>query len=85
MARALLLEVHVWQWSFRGGMCHDLAGGEMVRVSVRILLLLAVLAAGRAVISGFIQADGRKEVIVVVMPGGECTPDAPAVDDSRED
>ena len=57
----------------------------MVRVSVRILLLLAVLAAGRAVIAGFMQADERNEVIVVVMPGGECTSENSAVADSRED
>jgi len=57
----------------------------MVRVTVRILLLLAVLAAGRMVLAGFLQADGHNEVIVVVMPGGECTSDVPAVHKSRED
>ncbi|MFC1640280.1 hypothetical protein ACFL3B_05920 [Gemmatimonadota bacterium] len=53
-------------------------------MSFRILLLLAVLAAGRAVIAGFVQADKHKEVVVVVMPGGECTSHDSAVDDSRE-
>lgn len=67
-------------------MCHhDLAGDEMVRVTVRILLLLAVVAAGRALIAGFVRADERNEVIVVIMPAGECTADASAVEDSRED
>ncbi len=66
-------------------MCHDLAGDEMVKVSVRILLLLAVLAAGRAVIAEFVQLDGHNEVVVVVMQGGACTSDDSAVVDSRED
>ena len=57
----------------------------MVRVVVRILLLLTVLAVGRVAISGFFQSDERNEVIVVVMPGGECTSEAFAANDSRED
>ena len=71
--------------AFSGAVCHDLAGDEMVKVSVRILLLLAVVASGRAVIAGFFQADERNDLIVVVMPGGECTADLSAVGDSRED
>jgi hypothetical protein len=66
-------------------MCHGLAGDEMLRVSVRILLLLAVIAAGRALIAGFVRADERNEVVVVIMPAGGCTAEASAVDDSRED
>ena len=66
-------------------MCHDLAGDEMVRVSVRILLLLAVLAAGRAVVAQFLQPAESDRVLVVVVRGGECTADTSAIDLSRED
>jgi hypothetical protein len=34
----------------------------MVRLTLRILLLLSVLAAGRIVVSGFIQSDERNAV-----------------------
>ena len=57
----------------------------MVRVSFRILLFLAVLAAGRAVIAGFVRVDEPNEVVVVVVTGGGCTSDAATVKASRED
>ena len=66
-------------------MCLDLAGDEMVRVSVRILLLLAVLAAGRAVIAQFLQPDESNKVFVVVVRDGECSCETSAADLSRED
>jgi hypothetical protein len=53
----------------------------MVRLTLRILLLLSVLAAGRIVVSGFIQSDERKEVVVVLVPGGNCVSDSSALDD----
>lgn len=56
----------------------------MVKLSVRILMLLAVIAAGRAVFAGFVQADQPNEVIVVVLPGGECTSDGSANADATE-
>ena len=56
----------------------------MVKLSVRILMLLAVIAAGRAVIAGFVQADPPNEVIVVVMPGGGCTSNGSANADATE-
>jgi hypothetical protein len=40
-----------------------------------------VLAAGRIVVSGFIQPDERKEVVVVLVPGGNCVSDSSALDD----
>ena len=56
----------------------------MVKLSVRILMLLAVIAAGRAVIAGFVQTDPPNEVIVVVMPGGGCTSNGSANADATE-
>ena len=56
----------------------------MVKLSVRILMFLAVIAAGRAVVAGFAQADPPNEVIVVVLPGGGCTSDGSAIADATE-
>ena len=56
----------------------------MVKMSVRILMFLAVIAAGRAVVAGFAQTDQPNEVIVVVMPGGGCTSDGSANADATE-
>lgn len=64
--------------------CHDLAGAEMVKLSVRILMFLAVIAAGRAVIAGFAQADQPNEVIVVVLPGGGCPSNGSPDSDATE-
>ena len=66
-------------------MFHDLAGGEMVRVLGRILLLMTVLAVGRVVIDRFLQVDESNAVIVVVVRGGECTSETSPIADSRED
>jgi len=56
-----------------------LPGGEMVKVCFRILLLLAVIAVGRAVVSGFLPVDEPQKVLLVVV-----TEEGSNAADSRE-
>lgn len=55
----------------------------MVRLTLRILLLLSVLALGRAVVSGFLRSNEREEVTVILMFDGVCTSEAIAPIHSR--
>lgn len=48
----------------------------MLRLTVRVLLLLSVLALGRVVVSGFLRSDERNEVTVNLMQEGRCTSEA---------
>ena len=52
----------------------------MIRLTVRILLLLAVIAVGRIALGGFGATREPTDVIVVLMPGANCTSDAPVPD-----
>jgi hypothetical protein len=56
----------------------------MVKLTVRVLLLLSVLAMGRFVVGGFLQSEERSQVIVVLMHGGECASETSAPDRPKE-
>jgi len=56
--------------------------GEMVKLTVRILLLLAVLGLCRIVFDGFLNPDEPKEVLVVLVPGAHCAVSTVAPEDA---
>lgn len=55
----------------------------MARLAVRFLLLLTVLAMVQIVIRGFFQPDDRNELVVILVPVGDGSPDEPTPDFSR--
>lgn len=71
------------QWCLQLGALSRAYGGEMVKLTVRILTLLTVLALGRIVVGEFFQSNEPRAVLVVLMPGGNCAIDASAPENAR--
>ena len=66
-----------------GWVFESMQGGKMLRLAVRIFLLLAILAAGRILMSVLLRPIERSEVTVVVMPAADCASEAFAPDGQR--
>jgi len=55
----------------------------MAKIAVRLLLLLVIVAIGRAAFREFFQDAKQAEVQVIYLPAGDCAAQVPAPDGSE--